>query len=123
MSQDFNLRFNEFKENDPTSPGEQMPDQYPASSYTRNLGFAWPDGRMLFLNYSYLVSCEHLAAGTEITLAFTTHTVTIKGSNLKNLFNELMAHLPKFIVGTEARYNATKEKDAPIINEIIVQEK
>jgi hypothetical protein len=125
MSQGFKFKFDQMRESNPTHGGASSGDGSDAQSEayygqgnTRNICFAWPDGRKLFLNYAYLVSCDYLPDENSLTLTWTTHTVTLKGFSLHILFDELMLHLPRQIVCTDPRYNATAEKDMPVVNEI-----
>lgn len=119
------MKFDEWRENDPTvSKGEDNAGvSYPAPSQARNLGFAWPDGRKMFLNYSYLVAGECAAGNGEMVLTFTTHFATIQGFRLDILFAELMEHRPKMITCIEERYNNLQEEGHPVINEIVVIQK
>ncbi len=125
MSQDFRSRYSEMRENDPTSPdspGEKNSDgndHYVTHSNVRNIAFIWPDGRQLFLNYSYLVSGEYSPDTATIVLLFTTHKVMLKGLKLIDLFDDLMAHLPRVIVCTDARYNMLSDS-GPVVNEVQV---
>lgn len=95
-------------------------EQYASQSHTRNLCMSWPDGRRIFLNYSYLVAAEYLPPENSIALSFTTHTVKIKGLRLEALFVELMDHLPRIITCTEERYKVLADENAPSVQEIIV---
>lgn len=127
MSQDFKFKFDRMLESDPTLPGQEAGEPagdarlYPSVSHTRNLGFVWPDGRRMFLNYSYLVSAEFRPVDNAIHLAFTTHEVLMKGVALHILFEELMSHLPRIIRCTEARYNATLEQAAYAVNQMAIE--
>lgn len=124
MNQRFRLKFDEMREGDPskdTASDQDLPtrdESYNGASNTRNLCFAFPDGRKLFLNYAYLVSCDYLPEDNSLTLVWTTHTVILKGFFLHILFDELMQHLPRQIACTDPRYNVTAEKEKPIVNEI-----
>ena len=127
MSQEFKSKFDRMLDNDPTEPapgddgGAIKADYYPGIGHTRHLGMVWPDGRRLFLNYSYLVSCEFMPTNNVITLAFTTHEVAVKGVRLDLLFDELMSQLPRLLRCTDARYNQTLEADQYAINDIKVE--
>ena len=124
MSQEFKTKFEKMRENltaqqnDNTQSEGITDDKYPASGYARNLIFRWPDGRMKFLNYSYLISCEYLPQDSTITITFTSDTVDLKGELLEDLFLELAMHIPKLIQCKEERYNVLDEGKQTIINEI-----
>ncbi len=126
MSQDFRSRYSEMRANDPTSPIDQASaanateiDRYAGYSNTRNIAFIWPDGRRLFLNYSYLVSGEYSPDTSTILLVFTTHQVMLTGIRLIELFDDLMGQLPRMIVCVDARYNILSNT-GPVVNEIKV---
>jgi hypothetical protein len=123
MSQDFNLKFDEYKENDPSQPIDTSQDKYPASIYARDVCFVLADGKMLAISYNYLVSKECSVEGNQIVLLFTTHTVTLKGSKLKSLMSELMSQIPRFIRCENERYAELKESDDAVVTEIIVVDK
>src|SRR5690606_13091942 len=107
MSQEFKIKFDEMKDNNP-SKKEQAADsgeKYSASSYARNIIFEWPEGRKKFFSYNYLVSAEYLPEDKLIKLDFTTDIVSIKGLRLHLLFDELTQHLPRLILCKDERYN------------------
>jgi hypothetical protein len=122
MSRDFKLRFDEMKQNDPTQNGGEFSEgkQFYDDSNVRNLCFVWPDNRKVFFNYAYLVSSDYLPEDGSITLAFTTHSITLKGAMLDSLYEALLSHLPRKIICVDARYAQTVESDKPIVLEIIV---
>ena len=53
-------------------------------------------GDALALNYAYLVSIAFNPSG-ELTLAFTTHKVTITGTNLLPLFRQMTLHRTTYV--------------------------
>lgn len=124
MSQDFRSRYAQMRDNDPTGSngetGDTSSERYPSGSHTRNLGFLWPDGRRLFLNYSYLVSGVYEPATGAILLEFTTHKVQLRGVRLDQLIVELHEHVPKVINCADARYNGLDEA-AYVVNDIQVE--
>lgn len=135
MSQNFKDKIYEMKDNDVTGdePPQQEPpqddtaatlvDRYPSHSHARNLCLEWKDGRMMFLNYSYLVSCDYKPKDNSVTMTFTSHIVVMKGVQLEALFKDLMLHLPKVIASKDERYNALAEEKEPIVNDITIEEK
>lgn len=122
MSQDFKLKFEENKEsvNVDTTANSGNPDIYITPGHTRNLAFVWPDGKIEFLNYSYLVHCKYDPVTNKLNLLFTTHLVEISGQRLESLAYNLLAHIPRIIRCTDKRYNAAKGEEEPIINSISV---
>lgn len=120
----FNLRFDRMRENDPTSESAEKQESealYAAPGHIRNVCFAWPDGKRLFLNYAYLVSCAFESDGetNTINLIFTSHHVTLKGFQLEDLFLALMEQLPRIIEREDERYRQTSD-GGPVVTEILV---
>lgn len=126
MSQEFKFKYDEMRGNDPGSNTSDNLTEgkeyfYEAESNTRNLCFVLEDGCRIFINYSYLISGEYSPSENTITLTFTTHTFTLKGTNLQPLFYHLMHHSPKQIMCHDARYNATDMQQS-VVNKIIVNQ-
>lgn len=125
MNQSFNFKYNQLRENNLTTKNNaQSPnDENNTTTYyeqggAKNICFVWPEGRKFFLNYAYLVSGEYQAEDNNITLIWTTHIVTLKGYQLEKLFDELMQHLPKYVVCVDMRYNQISENGKSVVNEI-----
>ncbi len=125
MSRDFELKFDAYKENNPAgNPVDGIhPDYYPAAGNIRNLAFAWPDGRMQFFNYSYLITCAFKKEDGSLLMEFSTHLVELKGQRLEALFHEIMAQANKLIHCTDKRYQELEESDKPVVHEINVTSK
>ncbi|HRH03871.1 MAG TPA: hypothetical protein PLN13_03485 [Bacteroidia bacterium] len=119
----FKLKFDEMKENDP-SKNEVGKDEnlelYPNSGNSRNLLFTWPSGDSEFLNYSYLVGGKFFKEESKIVLTYTSHLVTLKGLNLKDLHDALLLNFPKRIDCVEERYVETLESNDPVVTEIVI---
>jgi hypothetical protein len=125
MSQGFKTRFDKMLENDP-SPKDAAHDEknenYPAAGNGRNICFILSDEQRVFLNYSYMVSCEYKPEENLIAVEFTTCMVVLKGYKLVTLFNDLMNQLPRLIIAVNARYNQLAEGKA-VVNDIIIEKK
>lgn len=118
MSQDFKLKFDQYKENAPTDKErERNPDYYPSGGNARNLAFVWPDGRRQFFNYNYLITCTFDNESGIILMEFSTHNVELKGRGLAQLFEELMTQVNKVISCSDLRYRDLKEHSEWIVNE------
>jgi|SRR5690606_20939484 len=105
MNQDFKLKFDEYKDNNPTDKdGEHNLDYYPSSGAVRNLTFAWPNGDKQFFNYSYLITSYYSKNDGTISIEFSTHHVTLKGRGLENLYDDLMSQVCRTIQCSEDRY-------------------
>ncbi len=119
MSQEFKfkLKIDAMKESSPVRQDEN----YHYGSNVRNVCFAQADGKMLFLNYGYLVSCEYLPYESSIILNFTSHAITLKGTKLESLYQEFFNHIPKIVSCVDERYNEV-EKKSYFIDEIQILE-
>lgn len=121
------MKYDELRDNDSTrreqgEPGSKAFDEsYPEESHARSLCFVWPDGKRMFLNYSYLVSGEYLPEDSSIVLTFTTHSFTLKGVNLESLFYDIINQQAKQITCTDARYNLIGEGEKAIVNDIQIK--
>lgn len=127
MSQVYKSRFEQMRENalqqssQDNSVQSPQDHQYPSGGNGRNICFVWPDGKRLFLAYSYMVSGQYSPEDSAITLTFTTCTVTVKGSNLEGLFDELMEQRTRLVACEDGRYSEVREEGKAIVNEIVVQ--
>ncbi|HRE62290.1 MAG TPA: hypothetical protein PKU77_00790 [Ferruginibacter sp.] len=113
----FKLKVDEMKENAPVNNDEN----YQSGSNVRNVCFVQIDGKMLFLNYGYLVSCEYLPDDSIVVLNFTSHIITLKGSKLESLYQEFFNHIPKVVNCTEDRYTELIEDNSSLIIEMKVE--
>lgn len=87
----------------------------------RNLCFIQPNGDRLFLNYAYLIAGAFSAENNVITLSYTSHSITLKGRHLGDLFESLMAQTPRQIACLEKRYIETREETETVVTEIVIQ--
>jgi hypothetical protein len=102
MSRDFKFNFDQIRE----THLEKKDDSHAGESHVRNVCFEQTDGKIIFLNYAYLVSGEYLPDENMIVLYFTSHTVTLKGVGLAALYQDFFTHTPKHIACSDERYNA-----------------
>lgn len=110
MSQDFKLKFDEYKNNDPSEKKDRdNSDQSPSGSNIRNLAFVWPDGKMQFFNYSYIITC--ILNDKNIEIEFSSHNVKISGQKLNQLFNMIMNQSIRVITIYEERYGELYESE------------
>ena len=125
MNQSFRLRFDQLRENDPTSsaPETGTNDFYSSPGYTRNVCLIWPDGKRAFLNYAYLMAGEFEPNGEKniIKLSFSSNHVTLKGYSLETLFMALLDHLPRLITATDARYVLGESQSNSVVVEILIE--
>lgn len=126
MNQGFKLRFDQMRDNNPTSDTTSSVganSDYHTLGHARNLCLIWPDGRKVFLNYAYLIEAE-FDPGSEknvIRLNFSSHDVLLQGYGLDTLFMELLDHLPRIIKAADDRY-AIETEYSTIITDIAVSE-
>lgn len=128
MSQRFNLNFDEMRrknaepieDQDRTLTGTNQGEHYPSYGNVRNICFVWPEGKKLFLNYSYLISGACDTQFGEVVLTFSTHIITIKGYNLQTLFFEIMDQHIRLLLCIEERYNSLQPDGEPVVNNIVV---
>ena len=128
MSQNFKLKFDEMLNNAVTRPqtekesaGREMAYQH--ASHVRNVNFVLANGDMVFLNYGYLISGKYGLAENCIQLSFASHEVKLGGIFLIPLYFDFMKHIPENVICVDVRYNATVEKDKPVVNTIVIEKK
>lgn len=93
---------------------------YDTDGHVRNLYFVPAEDDEMFLNYAYLISGSLSREKNRITLAFTTHVVTLKGQNLRALFNGIFVQRLQRITTIEERYAATEEAES-FVTQIAVE--
>jgi len=121
MSHDFRLKFDEIKQNDPTTAennNNNTTQEYSSPGYVRNIDFVWPDGKREFLNYSYLVNAKYDPEGS-ITLVFTSDTVTINGSGLNDLYDGILVQSIKTVFCADSRYESLNNQSI-VVTEIVI---
>ena len=125
MSLSFKSNMEEMRENDPTNEQAMETDNKASENYdtpgrVRNLCFVWPDGRMKFMNYAYLISSEYSPNECEIILTFAAEIIIIKGADLKPLFTNILDQIPKFICYAMERYQQLSNNLSYTVKEIVV---
>lgn len=116
MSRDFKFKFDQMRENHL----EKKDETYSGESHVRNICFEQTDGKIIFLNYAYLVSGEYVPDENTIVLYFTSHTVTLKGVGLAALYQDFFTHTTKHITCSDERYNGI-DGGAAIVNGVEVE--
>lgn len=96
-------------------------ERYETEGEARTLSLVCGDGMQQCLNYSYLISRQLSPDKGTIALDFTSHTVTLKGSNLQELFNDFARDIPKKVAAVESRYAATKDENETMVSDIAIQ--
>ncbi len=95
--------------------------QYRGISSNRRICFIQADGSRKALPYAHLTEHDYDPEQGEIALHFYTYLVTIKGSNLDELFEEILHEVARVIIATDKRYESANEKEEVSISEILVQ--
>ena len=126
MSQRFSPKIEEMRQGNPTATEDDSDDYpkqgdiyYPTHGNVRDICFVLLDGRMVSLNYSYLIAKDINVERTEMVLTFSSHTVTAKGINLESVFFKIMSQYVRLLKCTDARYNPISP-DRPVVNSIEV---
>jgi hypothetical protein len=127
MNQKYKDKYEELRNND-IGQKEPISDKtehefYETPGNSRMITFAWQDGRKLFMNYAYLVCGELIEDGESsiITLTFTTHTISLKGHLLENIFVSLIHQNAKILTEIYPRYKDNKSSEQSPILEILVK--
>ncbi|MBS1596072.1 MAG: hypothetical protein JST90_17300 [Bacteroidetes bacterium] len=111
------------KETEPETEGVEIL-QYKTISSNRRLCFVQQDGKRKALSYGYLSSLDYDPEESIITLEYTTrHVVTIKGTNLEDLYEEIMHEIARVIICTDKRYEETEVEGDVSISEINIESK
>lgn len=116
------------EENDPSGKNDEVKksesiELYPNEGSSRNLLFSWPSGNCEFLNYTYLIGGKLVKEEDKIELTYTSHKVTLKGNNLKELYDALLLTLPKRIDCIEERYLEARDDSGSSVTEIEITPK
>ena len=109
------------RKSDPSKNESEQTASFDSPGHVRNLCFVWPDGKMKFLNYAYLVSGEYNNVDETIELIFTSDKVKITGTNLSILFDQLYTHSIKRISYLDSRYASLDETSKFAIENIEVE--
>lgn len=125
MSQEFNLRYNDIqpdsKADDNTQPKQsECVTYYETEGHARNVCFVLENGDRIFLNYAYLISGEYEHENGMVKLTFTTHFVSIFGSNLLDLCWSISCNLPMQIQMDDHRYKLLSTSNSLKISRIEV---
>ncbi|OCX51924.1 hypothetical protein BEL04_18145 [Mucilaginibacter sp. PPCGB 2223] len=119
MSQDYKLKFDEMRSNEPGKPDDSL---HGSDAHVRKLKFLWPNGKSKTMNYAYLISHDYDPALNQITFFYTSDTITIVGCGLEHLDELLFYNIPKKIEAVNPRYVALS-KEKICVTDIIVEKK
>lgn len=100
-------------------PEEQKSvELYDTAGHARNICFVQADGSMTFLNYAYLVEASCNSEKKLIELVFTTHLISLHGTNLSGLFEQLFKHSVYRIIEKNDRYIELSEAPVDFVSSI-----
>lgn len=123
------FKFDKRNDNNPEKKDEiVMPDteqnieRYDTTGQVRNVCFIELSGKQTFLNYTYLTSAEFTPEDNKIVLYFTSHTITLKGNTLIELFEDLKTYNVKLIKCIDKRYVETLSNDKAIVTDINIKQ-
>lgn len=85
----------------------------------RPIDFVQQDGCRRFVYYSYLMGADYDPKTSTITLAFTTKTIVLQGSNLQGLYKAIMLQTVREISEINPRYAATQSTNLPLVTGIV----
>lgn len=120
MSHEFKLKYDLI--NDTEKLKTEGNKSFSTQGSAKNICFVLLNGKIIFLNYGYLISGNYDPENAIILLTFTTHKVVLKGDRLALLFHQLSEHLPKRIITSDSRYKEIDDKENWIVYEIELTE-
>lgn len=126
MNQNYKLRFDQMKENNPAQsdaePKAGDAAYYPGEGSIRNFCLVWKNGNMDDFPYSYVVHTR-FRTGEEknaIIIELPSKLITLSGYGLMSLFLAFKKQLPQFIYQIDERYTG---QDDTVVTDIQIEEK
>ncbi|RYU92679.1 hypothetical protein [Emticicia agri] len=126
MSQNYKLRFDQMKENNPgqsdSESQENDPTYYSGEGSIRNFCLVWKDGNMDDFPYSYVVHTQFRISEEKNTMIIElpSKLITLSGYGLTSLFLAFKKQLPQFIYQVDERYGEEAEM---VVTDIQIEEK
>ena len=109
-------------DNKPMPGAEKDIERYDTVGQVRNICFVELSGKQTFQSYAYLTSAEFTPEENKIDLFFTSHTITLKGNGLADLYEDLKTYNLKQIKCVDKRYMETLPKDKALVTEISIKQ-
>lgn len=109
-------------DNKPMPGAEKDIERYDTVGQVRNICFIELSGKQTFLSYAYLTSAEFSPEDNKIVLFFTSHTVTLKGNGLAELYEDLKTYNLKQIKCVDKRYVETLQETKASVTEINIKQ-
>ena len=126
MSQNYKLRFDQMRENNPVSSESESQEDtspfYSGDGSIRNFCLVWKDGNMDDFPYSYVVHTK-FRIGEEknvIIIELPSKLITLSGYGLTSLFLAFKKQLPQFIYQIDERY---ADQEDCVVTDIQIEEK
>lgn len=126
MSQNYKLRFDQMKENNPGQSGSASQEDtsafYAGEGSIRNFCLVWKDGNMDDFPYSYVVHTKFRIGEEKNTMIIElpSKLITLFGYGLTSLFLAFKKQLPQFIYQIDERYIG---QDDTVVTDIQIEEK
>jgi hypothetical protein len=124
MSQNFRLKSDELRQNNPTIDVRQDDEAfyrtYESSGYIRNVALTMPNGKSFTIPYVLISKIEYDPMAGAVTIINGGEKIVLNGVRLKALYYDLFFQLPLEIFITEERYNPINNEAKFIVNEIII---
>ncbi|MBS0645185.1 MAG: hypothetical protein JSR97_01155 [Verrucomicrobia bacterium] len=123
------FKFDKSNENNPDK-GDNKPmpgaakdiERYDTTGQVRNICFVELSCKQTFLSYAYLTSAEFSPEDNKIVLFFTSHTVTLKGNGLADVYEDLKTYNLKQIKCVDKRYVETLPETKASVTEINIKQ-
>jgi len=125
MSQGFKLRFDQMKENNPSTQDSSSEGEnsafYPSEGSIRELCLVFKDGNMDAFPYSYIMYRKFRMsdAKNSIIIELPSKVITLSGYGLLQLFLAIARQLPRTVYQIDERYASQGDS---AVTEIIVEE-
>jgi len=127
MSQNFRLKSDELRQNNPAKDVRQDDNPfykvYPDNGQIRNFMLTWPDGSSITIPYYTVSRIEFKSYDGSIMMAVGNDNIVFEGVELKSLYNDFFFQLPLEIIVTDVRYNEINAMNMNrfLVNEIITK--
>lgn len=126
MSQNYKLRFDQMKENNPAQSGLESQNDgsafFPNEGNMRNFCLVFKEGNMRAFPYAYIVdyTFEIGQEKNKVILELPSKLITLSGYGLTTLYLAFLKQLPQFIYQIDERY---ADQGESVVTDITVEEK
>lgn len=109
----------ETKDEQPQPEVQKSVELYETAGHARNICFVQTNGEKYFLNYVDLISGRFSPEKNSIELSFTSSNVSIHGTNLSLLYNQIRSQEVKELKVSDSRYSEIAPDNDTLIKEIV----